>query len=194
MSTTSTAGTTITAQQLQGVLSDYTVRFTGDDSTTRHDGIEPPNSVEAPSFENPPNWPRNHYRVPDYRPANRNLSTEERPKGSNAVEFAFLTIMFTGVYLNSVGDRSPFMDELYADVLKAAAKIWGRTGGPYFPGLFRKWKRQNDNVEEPVRVYAVMENMSNYGFLVLQRIDCAMKNMAITGGGVSQAAYSAHIA
>ncbi|TVY52651.1 hypothetical protein LCER1_G005667 [Lachnellula cervina] len=120
MSTTSTTGTTITAQQLQGVLSDYTVRLTGDANATRHNGIESPNSVEAPQIENPPNWPRNHYRVPSHRPVNRNLDPEERPKGSNAAEFAFLTMMFTGVYLNS-----------------AAAKIWGRTGGPYFPGLFR---------------------------------------------------------
>ncbi|TVY12940.1 hypothetical protein LARI1_G008461 [Lachnellula arida] len=109
MSTTSTAGTTITAQQLQGVLSDYTVRLTGDASTTRHDGIESPNSVEAPPSNNPPNWPRNHYRVPDHRPVNRNLDYEERPKGSNAGEFAFLSIMFTGVYLNSVGDPSAFI-------------------------------------------------------------------------------------
>lgn len=116
MSTTSTTGTTITAQQLQGVLSDYTVRLTGDANATRHNGIESPNSVEAPQIENPPNWPRNHYRVPSHRPVNRNLDPEERPKGSNAAEFAFLTMMFTGVYLNSVSDRSAFIKGLCADV------------------------------------------------------------------------------
>ncbi|TVY46727.1 hypothetical protein LOCC1_G002847 [Lachnellula occidentalis] len=126
MSTTSTAGTTITAQQLQGVLSDYTIHLTGDDNTTRHDGIEPPNTVQAPSIANPPDWPRNHLRVPAYRPVNRNLGTEERPKGGNAAEFAFLTMMFTGVYLNSVGDPSAFTDELGADVLKGSSKDMGK--------------------------------------------------------------------
>jgi hypothetical protein len=106
MSTTSTAGTTLTVQQLQGVLNDYTIRLTGEDSTTRHEGIESPNRVEVPSIENPPNWPINHYRVPDYRPVNRDLDPEERPKGSNAGEFAFLSMMFTGVYLNSVSGLS----------------------------------------------------------------------------------------
>jgi hypothetical protein len=102
MSTTSTAGTTVTVQQLQGVLNDYTIHLTGDDSAIRHDELEAPNGNDVSLHENPPNWPRNHYRVPDYRPVNRELDLENRPKGSNPVEFAFLTIMFTGVYLNSV--------------------------------------------------------------------------------------------
>ncbi|TVY84415.1 hypothetical protein LSUE1_G000463 [Lachnellula suecica] len=120
MSTTSTAGTTASVQEIQGVLRDYTIHLTGDESTNNHGGIDPPNGDERPSHENPPDWPKNHYRVPNYRPLNRNLDLEDRPKGFNGIEFVFLTIMFSGVYLNS-----------------AAAKIWGRTGGPFFPGLFR---------------------------------------------------------
>jgi len=126
MSTTSTAGTTLTVQQLQGVLNDYTIRLTGDDSSSRHDGIESPNRVEVPSIENPPNWPRNHYRVPDYRPVNRDLDPEERPKGSNAAEFAFLTMMFTGVYLNSVSYFSTSQDELRANVLAGGCEDMGK--------------------------------------------------------------------
>jgi hypothetical protein len=142
MSTTSTAGTTVTVQQLQGVLNDYTIHLTGDDDATRHEGLEGPNTNNVSLHENPPTWPIDHYRVPNYRPVNRELDLEDRPKGSNPVEFAFLTIMFTGVYLNSVsllqsifssvadgfeGDREDLGEDRRA-VLSGVVSVcdWGR--------------------------------------------------------------------
>ena len=89
---------TATATELQEVLNDYKIHLTGYDASSATQEQSPPR------VQNPPNWPTDHYRVPDYRPINRNLDFAERPQGSNGFEFAFLTMMFTGVCLNAVSD------------------------------------------------------------------------------------------
>lgn len=85
--------TVVTATELQNVLGDYRIHLTG------YDGTE---EAAPERVENPLHWPANYHLVPDYRPINRHLNFEERPKGSNAVETAFLTVMFSGVFLNAV--------------------------------------------------------------------------------------------
>lgn len=96
MSTTST--TTVTAQEIQSVLTDYKIHLTGDNSANEE--LIP---THAPAIaENPSNWPMNHRRVPDFRPIDRNRGVEERPNGSNPFEQGFLIVMFTGVVANAV--------------------------------------------------------------------------------------------
>ncbi|KAH8767615.1 hypothetical protein BGZ57DRAFT_732354, partial [Hyaloscypha finlandica] len=95
-------------------LEDYKIHLTGDNSSSEQAESTPRAAT------NPPDWPTDHRRVPDYRPVDRNRDVEGRPNGENAFARAFLTIMFTGVVMNAT-----------------AAKVWGSTAGPYFPRLFR---------------------------------------------------------
>jgi hypothetical protein len=89
---------TVTATELQGVLEDYKIHLTGDNLTSGQ-AESPPTATR-----NPPDWPTDHRRVPDYRPVDRNRDVEGRPNGENAFERGFLTIMFTGVVMNAVSD------------------------------------------------------------------------------------------
>ena len=86
-----------TATELQGVLEDYKIHLTGDHPSSEQS--------EAPTaVTNPPGWPKDHRRVPDYRPVDKNRDVDGRPNGDNAFEKVFLTIMFTGVVMNAVSD------------------------------------------------------------------------------------------
>ncbi|KAF8865708.1 hypothetical protein BDZ45DRAFT_668620 [Acephala macrosclerotiorum] len=108
--------TTVTTRQLNEVLEDYKIHLTGYDANG-----ESSSTRDTPrTVSNPPNWPTDHRRVPDYRPTDRNRDAEGRPNGSVLPERIFLTLMFTGVVANAT-----------------SAKIWGATAGPYFPRLFR---------------------------------------------------------
>lgn len=84
---------------LHSTLQDYEIHVTGDtgdiDQTLNERG-------SSSSDQNPPYWPRDHHRVPNYRPINRNLNLDERPRGSNPIERAFIFAMFTGVAMNAV--------------------------------------------------------------------------------------------
>ena len=88
-----------TATELQGVLEDYKIHLTGDNPSSEQS--------EAPTeITNPPGWPTDHRRVPNYRPVEKNRDAEGRPNGEGAFERGFLTIMFTGVVMNAVSDNS----------------------------------------------------------------------------------------
>lgn len=93
--------TIVTTTELQNVLADYKIHLTGDNPSNQTSSSSSRN--ETRTVENPAGWPRDHRRVPDYRPIDRNRGAEERPNGSNGFERGFLTIMFTGVVLNAVG-------------------------------------------------------------------------------------------
>ncbi|KFY17057.1 hypothetical protein V492_00917 [Pseudogymnoascus sp. VKM F-4246] len=116
MSATTTAVTYI----LQSTLQDYEVHISGNDINEANiDASSNPSSATTP-VQNPPGWPRDQNRIPNYRPLNRNLNFEERPNGSNGIERAFLFAMFTGVALNA-----------------GMAQTWGKTGGKVFTKVFR---------------------------------------------------------
>lgn len=88
-----------TATELQGVLEDYKIHLTGDNPSSEQS--------EAPTaITNPPGWPTDHRRVPNYRRVDKNRDVEGRPNGGSAFERVFLTIMFTGVVMNAVSDNS----------------------------------------------------------------------------------------
>lgn len=89
--------TTVTHSTVQDVLSDYTIRLTGDNPAS-----QTPQTTTNYSNTNPPDWPSDRRRVPDYQPIDRNRGPEERPNGDNAGERIFLSLMFTGVVLNAV--------------------------------------------------------------------------------------------
>lgn len=120
-----------TTSELEGVLSDYTIRLTGYDPTTGDRSETTTNTIS-----NPPNWPTDHHRIPNYRPIDRNRDAESRPN-ARGFERVFLTIMFSGVAMNAVSKH--YFKERNAQLIfmKTAAKIWGATGGPYFPNLFK---------------------------------------------------------
>ncbi|KIN09138.1 hypothetical protein OIDMADRAFT_150265 [Oidiodendron maius Zn] len=105
---------TVTAQQVDSIMQDYRIYLTGAGYPTRG------NEREQRESSNPPSWPSDRNRIPPYRPINRHLNLEERPLGSSALERAFLVAMFSGVTMNA-----------------SMAKLWGATGGPLFPRLFR---------------------------------------------------------
>ncbi|TGO33095.1 hypothetical protein BHYA_0267g00120 [Botrytis hyacinthi] len=108
---------TISSRQ---TLAEYDIHHTGDDRGM-NDMIVPPNTSNIPeNVNNPSSWPRDQYRIPNYRPINRHLIAAERPNGSNGAERVFITLMFTGVSLNA-----------------GAAQLWGMTGGKLFTRVFR---------------------------------------------------------
>ncbi|KAF7925154.1 uncharacterized protein EAE98_007242 [Botrytis deweyae] len=108
---------TISSRQ---TLAEYDIHHTGDDRGM-NDMIVPPNTSNIPeNVDNPPSWPRDQYRIPNYRPINRHLIAAERPNGSNGAERVFITLMFTGVSLNA-----------------GTAQVWSMTGGKVFTRVFR---------------------------------------------------------
>lgn len=79
------------------VLADYDIHHSG-----------PGRSTEAAlgaaaAHQNPPGWDVTHRRVPPYRPINRHLDQSQRAVFQNNGERAFITVLFTGVVINSVG-------------------------------------------------------------------------------------------
>ncbi|TGO07807.1 hypothetical protein BTUL_0244g00040 [Botrytis tulipae] len=108
---------TISSRQ---TLAEYDIHHTGD-GRAMNDMILPPDTSNIPeNVDNPSSWPRDQYRIPNYRPINRHLIAAERPNGSNGAERVFMTLMFTGVSLNA-----------------GAARVWGMTGGKVFTRVFR---------------------------------------------------------
>jgi hypothetical protein len=92
--------TVVTTSELENVLQNYKIHLTGQSSTTSSSSQEP--QMRAISSQNPPNWPVDYRRVPDYRPVDTTRDVEGRPNGNNGLERGFLTVMFTGVFLNAV--------------------------------------------------------------------------------------------
>ena len=124
---------TITSTNLEKVLEDYRIVLTGSDT--------PCQQTSTNVHTNPPGWPTDNFRIPDYRPINKNLDAEERPNGSHVIEKAFLRIMFTGVFINAVSELKCLAVMFCAEArltfyLESLAKLWRATGESYFPGLF----------------------------------------------------------
>lgn len=95
--------TTSNAQtyNIRATLADYDLHHTPetdpfDASLNSH---PPPNSSR---IENPASWPTDERRVPPYRPINTELDQTQRRVYQNGVERTFVTVMFTGVFLESV--------------------------------------------------------------------------------------------
>lgn len=96
MSVTTTANPV--TYSLQTVLADYDLHHTEEEVDTSLNAHPAP----AGSNDNPGSWPTEHRRVPAYRPINTELDQSERRVYLSGVEQAFVTVMFTGVFLESV--------------------------------------------------------------------------------------------
>jgi hypothetical protein len=99
MSVTTTANPI--THTIQSTLQDYDIHVTGHIDNTNETNDDVTLSSSA-AVQNPSRWPRDHHRIPNYRPINRHLNLAERPNGSNGIEHTFLLFMFTGVALNAV--------------------------------------------------------------------------------------------
>ncbi|KAJ5462159.1 hypothetical protein N7530_010364 [Penicillium desertorum] len=77
------------------------------DYEVHHSRREQPAPLMPPSAAStqPQNWPSDHYRVPPYRPTNRNLDQSERPSGASNVERGFIIVMLHGVWINATISR-----------------------------------------------------------------------------------------
>ncbi|CAI6306193.1 unnamed protein product [Periconia digitata] len=101
MSVTTTANPQ--TYNLRTVLADYELHHTPESEpldTSLNAHPEPSTTSSSPS--NPPHWPTDARRVPNYRPLNRNLVQSERRVYQNGVEQAFVGVMFTGVVIEAV--------------------------------------------------------------------------------------------
>lgn len=82
---------------LHTVLADYDLHHTEELETTLNSHPQP-----SSQSQNPSDWPTSHRRVPAYRPVNTELDQSERRVYQNGIERAFIGVMFTGVFLQSV--------------------------------------------------------------------------------------------
>jgi hypothetical protein len=85
---------------LHATLADYELHHSNateevDTSLNRH-------PAPASETQNPSDWPTEHRRIPAYRPVNTELDQGERRVYQNGIERAFIGVMFTGVFLQSV--------------------------------------------------------------------------------------------
>lgn len=90
---------------LEATLADYDLHHSGEQTEgldTSLNAHPAPNSSSTQSQQNPSDWPTEHRRVPAYRPINHELDQSERRVYLNGIEQAFVGVMFTGVFLESV--------------------------------------------------------------------------------------------
>jgi SRSO17 transposase len=97
MSVTTTANPT--TYTLQATLKDYELHHSGTSASA-----PPVNPNPAPRVSNPSDWDSSHRRVPNYRPINTNLDQEQRRVYLSNAERTFVAVMFTGVFIEAVGD------------------------------------------------------------------------------------------
>ncbi|KAF2446289.1 hypothetical protein P171DRAFT_512098 [Karstenula rhodostoma CBS 690.94] len=109
--------TTANAQtyNLRAVLTDYDLHHTPATDPLDTTLIAHPAPNSPSSRSNPAHWPTDERRVPPYRPVNTALDQTQRRVYQNGVERAFVTVMFTGVYLQST-----------------ASKLWRNTFGRFW--------------------------------------------------------------
>ncbi|KAF2021435.1 hypothetical protein BU24DRAFT_487857 [Aaosphaeria arxii CBS 175.79] len=107
MSVTTTANPA--TYQIRTVLADYDLHHSGSTDTLLNDHPAPSNINNS---GNPPHWTTDHRRVPAYRPVNTELDQSQRRVYSSGIERAFITVMFSGVFLEA-----------------SAAKLWRYTLG-----------------------------------------------------------------
>ncbi|KAL2409293.1 hypothetical protein ABEF95_005731 [Exophiala dermatitidis] len=123
MSSTTTVATPTSAQitpslTLAATLADYELHHS--DSPTQASSSEGRVLARVSDPGNTPTWDTTHRRVPSYRPINRSRDPRETRVYNNPAERVFISVMFTGVFINAT-----------------AAKIWRRTFGRIDGGMFR---------------------------------------------------------
>lgn len=102
MATITTTATTL-ERAPNTILADYELHHSSAPSENR--GSETSGYTPAEDTPQPAEWDTRHRRVPAYRPVNRDRDQADvRVYLSNA-ERAFVTVMFTGLFVNAVGQK-----------------------------------------------------------------------------------------
>jgi hypothetical protein len=96
-----TSANTVTSSVLH-VLTDYDLHHSGSPESEGTPAPPNPRNDLAAETSNPASWPRDHRRVPPFRPIDRTLSIEDRPGGANLIEAMFITTLLNGVRVNAV--------------------------------------------------------------------------------------------
>jgi hypothetical protein len=99
MSVTTTANPA--TYTLRATLADYDLHHSNDNQSEPLDTSL--NAHPSPAASNPSTWPIDARRVPPYRPVNTELDQSTRAVYQNGIERAFVSVMFTGVFLEAVG-------------------------------------------------------------------------------------------
>jgi hypothetical protein len=118
---------------LEAVLADYDLHHTEELDTSLNAHPAPTSSGTAESQHNPSDWPTEHRRVPAYRPINRELDQSERRVYLNGIEQAFVGVMFTGVFLESVSscglsERAYMLMNMYRQYPRRGGILWDECG------------------------------------------------------------------
>jgi len=96
----SVSATEVVPTTVTDLLKAYDLHHTGTESSqSRRTKPAPQASRQS---ENPPSWPSNRRRMPAYRELSRGHRLADRPAGQDTVEGVVVTVMFIGVYVNSV--------------------------------------------------------------------------------------------
>jgi hypothetical protein len=95
--------TTITTQRrgMQAVLQDYNIHHSAPITKRREAEQESESRNRTISHSN---WGAPYRRVPSFRPTNRDRDQSEIGAYTSAPERIFISTMFTGVFINAVGD------------------------------------------------------------------------------------------
>ncbi|KAF1971863.1 hypothetical protein BU23DRAFT_469978 [Bimuria novae-zelandiae CBS 107.79] len=99
-----TAASNAQTYSLHSALADYEIHH-----TSATDPLDPTLNAhplpDSSRYSNPANWPTDERRVPPYRPINTELDQSERRVYQNGVERAFVTVMFSGVFLEATASK-----------------------------------------------------------------------------------------
>lgn len=135
--TTATATETRTHYTVQGVLSDYDLHHSQDSDAASNAQPEPANAPQNPS-----SWPTAYRRVPAYRPVNPDLDPSERRVYPSRVDQAFVVVMMTGVFLQSVSlEQKEAAWALRADCSLGFVKGVAKLNGPPVGSTLQDWRR-----------------------------------------------------
>ncbi|KAG9256755.1 uncharacterized protein F5Z01DRAFT_748359 [Emericellopsis atlantica] len=113
---TATATVTIPERTINTILSDYELHH----SQTQDAPHEALNNNRSPGSQSTRAWDTTHRNVPAYRPVNSDRDLSDVRVYLNNGERAFVTIMFTGLFINA-----------------SAAKLWRGTFGKLNGNIFR---------------------------------------------------------
>lgn len=102
-----------------------------------------PRTIGNAQVNNPPGWPVDRRRIPDYRPVNTSLDQESRRTFRNVAERAFIANMFRGVAFNAVSTSCweiPSGNDSLRQRSRSkqgTAQVWRATVGKYYPNFFQ---------------------------------------------------------
>jgi hypothetical protein len=104
MSVTTTANPL--TYNISSVLADYEITHSDSNAPLDTTPNAHPRPTSSPHPEPARGWPVDHRRVPTYRPINTELDQSQRRVYQNPIERAFIIVMFSGVFVESVSARS----------------------------------------------------------------------------------------